>query len=309
MMLEKEKIVNARKINKMRCITGLILCSLVVVLTLVALLLNVANAFDEEVTPEGGLKTLRMFTTLSNIIAAVAASICIPFQIDGLRKNKYKLPFWIVTIMYIGVVGVFITFVIALTAISIAQGFVPTMFMKSNIFMHTLNPIFITLLLTLFISDHRISFKESLLAMIPITIYALIYFIMVFVAKVWRDHYETNTFIPWPMTLIIILAVSFGSTQLIRYLHNLTNKNVTLSIKKYYEESDDYDFDTITDAIAHLAREEARFYHEGDDIYIPTDIIKLLSERYKASSLPLDIQYDIYLERYLEQIQKSPENN
>ena len=39
-----------------------------------------------------GIGTLRMFTTLSNIIAAVGASLCLPFQIDGLRRNKYKLP-------------------------------------------------------------------------------------------------------------------------------------------------------------------------------------------------------------------------
>ncbi len=48
-----------------------------------------------------------------------------------------------------------------------------------------------------------------------------------------------------------------------------------------------------------MAKEESAYYSEGDEIFIPVGIIKLLSERYKASRLPLDIQYDIYLENYL----------
>ena len=34
------KITNARKINKMRCIAGLVICSLVIAITFVALILN-----------------------------------------------------------------------------------------------------------------------------------------------------------------------------------------------------------------------------------------------------------------------------
>ena len=82
-------VTNARTINKMRCITGLSICALVIVLTAVTLAMNIADVYNEE-TPEAGLGTLRMFTTISNVIAAVAAFACLPFQIDGLRRNKYK---------------------------------------------------------------------------------------------------------------------------------------------------------------------------------------------------------------------------
>lgn len=86
---------------------------IVIILTFIALILSTSNYYSES-----GLKTFRMFTTLSNIVAAVSASICIPFQIDGLRRDRYKLPAWIVFVMYIGVVGVFLTFSIAITLIS-----------------------------------------------------------------------------------------------------------------------------------------------------------------------------------------------
>ena len=44
-------------------------------------------------------------------------------------------------------------------------------------------------------------------------------------------------------------------------------------------------------------------------MYIPVDIIKLLSDRYEASKLPIDVQYDIYLENYLKHIKKEESNN
>lgn len=298
---KEKKIINARAINKTRCIVGLVICSIVIILTIVSLTLNIINFYQED-SPEAGIGTLRMYTTLSNILAALAASICIPFQIEGLRKNRFRLPVWVVEVMFVGTCGVFLTFAIASTMISASVGFVYAMFEKSNLFMHTLNPIFITLLFTVAISDAKIKFSRTFYTIIPTFIYALLYFILAFVAKVWRDHYHIQDFIPWPVAFIAIMGVAFGLSLLLRFLHNLTNKRVQKGIEKYYKESPDYEFEKITFAIAKLAKEESKYYSEGDEIYIPVDIIELLSERYKTDTLPLDIQYDIYLESYLSNI-------
>lgn len=301
--METKPIVNARKINKMRFISGIAICALVIAMTCVVVVLNIIDYFDYKST-ESGIHNLRMFTTISNIIAAVAAFMCLPFQIDGLRRDRYKLPSWIIILMYIGAVGVFLTFFIALTLISSFQGFGKTMFSKSNLFFHTINPLLITVLFVLVISDVKIKFLRSFIPLIPIGIYMFLYFVMVFVLHVWEDHYYTDKFIPWPVSLILILAVSFGVCQLLRYLHNLSNRYVTRSIETYYKKSPDFEFPKVSDAIAHLAKLESKFHHEGDDICIPVDIIQLLSERYKASIVPLDILYDIYLENYLVSIGK-----
>ena len=310
--MQKEKtrkITNARVINKMRCIVALIFCLIVVILTVVSLTLNIINFYQED-SPESGIGTLRMYTTLSNILATLAASICIPFQIEGLRKNRFKLPVWVVEVMYVGTCGVCLTFIIALAMITPSAGFVYAMFERSNLFMHTLNPIFIILLFTVAIPDAKIKFNRTLLAIIPTFIYALIYFICAFVANIWRDHYHISDFLPWPVAFIGILAVAFGLSTLLRFLHNLNNRRVKRSIEKYYKESPDYEFEKIAFAIAKLAKEESAYYFEGDEIYIPVDIIKLLSERYKTATLPLDIQYDIYLESYLSNIHnKEPETD
>ena len=301
------KITNARAINKMRCIIGLVICSIVILLTLISVTLNFVNFYKDD-TPEAGIGTLRMYTTISNIIAALAASICVPFQIEGIRKNRFKLPSWVVEVMYIGTCGVFLTFIIALTMISPTAGFVYAMFERSNLFMHTLNPIFITLLFTIAISDVKIKFNRTFFTIIPTFIYAMIYFIMAFVVKIWRDHYHIQELMPWPVAFIGIMIIAFALASLLRFLHNLTNFHVKKGIERYYKESPDYEFEKITLAIAKLAKEESDYYKEGDEIYIPVDTIKLLSERYKTNTLPLDIQYDIYLESYLANIHNNDVN-
>lgn len=297
--MNTQKVVNARKINKMRFISGIVICSLVIIVTFVALTLNLVDYYSSKKTPESGIGTLRMFTTVSNLIAAFAALMCLPFQIDGLRRDRYKLPSWIVILMYVGAVGVFLTFFIALTIITAYQGFIKAMFRNSNLFMHTISPLLITLLFVFVVSDTHIKFSRSFISVIPVVTYIIIYFFMVFVLKVWRDHYYTNRFIPWPVSLLLIIAISFGICQLLRYLHNLTNKRVKHSIEKYYLESDDFAFAKVNEAIAHLAKIESKFYYEGDDVYIPVDIIQTLSNRYKTNNVPIDILYDIYLENYL----------
>lgn len=309
-MLEEKKtrITNARNINMMRCIIGLTICSIVIVLTLVSLTLNIID-FYNETTPEAGLGTLRMYTSLSNILATLAAAICIPFQIDGLRRNKYKLPSWVVYLMFVGSVGTMVTMTIALVLIGPTQGYQYAMFGNSNLFMHTLNPLFIFMLFAIAISDVRIKFNFSFITIIPTFLYSVLYFIMAFVVKAWRDHYHLADYMPWPVAFILIVIVAFVLSLFLRFVHNFTNLHVTKGIEKYYKESDDYKFDKIGEAIAHLAEVESSFYHQGDDVYIPVDIIKLLSDRYEASKLPLDVQYDIYLENYLKRIKKDPQNN
>ena len=301
--MKEKPIVYARRINKMRFISGIIICSLVIVLTFVAVAFSLTDFFETG-SSEAGMGTLKMFTTLSNIAAAFSAAMCLPFQIDGLRRDRYRLPSWIVVVMYVGTVGVFLTFFSAITIVSIYQGFVKTMLSKSGLFLHTINPILITVLFVLIISDTRIKFSHSFISMIPIIIYMIVYFIMVFVAKVWKDHYHTNSVMPWPLSLLLMLSISFGVTQLIRFLHNLTNKHVSKSIERYYMESPDFEYPIIGTAVAHLAELESKFYYEGDDVYIPVDIIKLLSDRYNADKLPIDVLYDIYLEHYLININK-----
>ena len=297
-----KEIVNVRKINKMRWIAAFIVSALVIVISTVSTALNISDYYHNGT--EAGFGTLKMFTTLSNLLAAIAAFMCLPFQIDGLKKDKYKLPPWIVTLLYVGASGTFLTFIIAITLISANKGFVEAMFVRSNLYMHTLNPIFITILFTLIISDSHIKFRYTFLTLIPVLLYSFLYLIMVFIAHIWDDHYQTNSFIPWPVTFIIIISVAYGASLLLRFLHNLSHKYVSNNIRRYYLESSDYDFKNIKEAVKKLAEVESNFYTDGDEISIPTDVIAMLYERYGDTSIPLHVLYNLYLEHYLTSVIK-----
>ena len=274
----KKEITDIKKLNRTRCITGLVVSILMVVLVFVAFTLNLINYYKED-APEAGIGTMRMFTTLSNIIVAIGSLLIIPYSIDGLRKNNYHLPRWIVDILYIGTFCVALTFLVASTIISIARGFYTSMFYNSNIFFHLINPICAIVLFTFVNSDHNISFKKSFIPLIPVTIYGIVYVIMaILIGEAnggWRDVYEFNTFMPWPITIILIAIVSFGISNLIRYLHNLNHKHFKEAVRKYYLESEDYNVPTIEEAIRILAKKEKEDYSSGNT-EIPTRIIEML---------------------------------
>lgn len=297
----KKEITDIKKLNRTRCITGLVVSILMVSLVFVALTLNLINYYNES-SPEAGSGTMRMFTTLSNIIVAIGSLLIIPYSIDGLRKNNYHLPIWIVDILYIGTFCVALTFLVASTIISIAQGFYTSMFYNSNIFFHLINPICAIVLFTFVNSDHNISFKKSFIPLIPVTLYGIVYVIMaILIGEAnggWRDVYEFNTFMPWPITIILIALVSFGISNLIRYLHNLNHKHFKEAVRRYYLESEDYNVPTIEDAIRILAKKEKEDYSSGNT-EIPTRIIEMFKERFN-SDIPTSELSKLFINDYFE---------
>lgn len=295
-----KKIYDYKFINKARCISGIVVCSLMVFVSLLALVLNVAGVYGDK-SSHGGIETFRMFTTISNLIVMGGAFLCIPFQIDGLRRKDYHLPRWIVDVLYIGTTGVAVTFVSAITLITFANGFVDAMFANSNIFLHTINPIIAILLFTVFNSDHHIKFRKTILAISPIIIYGIIYVIMVFIIGEenggWDDHYMTNIVFPWPISLLIFSAISFGVCALLRVCHNKTHQLVKNGIKRYYLESEDYQFDTFEEAVEKLAKEQKEA-QIGIDMVIPNRIINFLIERYQVDISEQEV-LKLYIEKYV----------
>ena len=278
-MEQNKKIYDVRAINRMRCIAGIVMGSLIIAAALLALVLNVANYYLDDV-PEAGLGTFRMFTTLSNLLVAIAAFLIISYQIDGLRKDNYHLPQWVVDLLYVGTTGVSVTFLVASTAISAAQGFEVAMLSKSNVFMHTAIPIMAVVLFTFVNSDHNVRFAKTFLSLSPLFVYAAVYFVMAIAIGEerggWRDVYGLNAFIPWPITYFGMFLLSFGVSTLLRVLHNARHARRKKAIRNYYLYSDDFAGLTATEAVRKLAKDA------GDQtayLDVPLRIIDMLKER------------------------------
>jgi len=287
-----EKITNVRRINMMRCAAGLACSIVMVILVNVAFWLNLSNALARD-WPNIGLRTLRMFTTLSNLLVSVAAMLSIPYQIEGFRKNNYHLPRWIVTLLYTGVTGVAITFVTAITAITIAQGFYAAMIKDTNLFLHLINPVISILMFTLINDDHNVKFKTTFVALIPMFIYTVIYIVLVFVLGEdnggWNDHYQFNKFVAWPIAMIIMYAIGFGSATLLRVLHNKTHARRKRAFVVYFQQSPEVKADTIEEAVAKLAVLNRKDNEQGGEIKIPLRSIRMMLPAYETDKSLKDL--------------------
>ena len=237
---------------------------------------------------EVGWKAYHMFTVLSNILMAVAAAMCIPFAVDGMRYRNYHLPRWYVNLMYMGTTGVAITFLIALTVLAPAAGFYRVMLFSNNILFHLTCPILSILLFFFINSDHRIKWQSTFIAIIPVVLYALTYVLMVFVigeeAGGWRDHYQIYRiaeYLPLPVILLILCLISFGIATVLRLVHNAIHKKRKADMERYYQQAEAFSYPDLETAIGALADLD-RPYDMGGELTVPRRIMNIMERKYQS---------------------------
>jgi len=300
--MEQEKMPDALRINRIRCILAIIVCAVLCVLVFLAVtdqLLREPDALVAEV----GWKSYHMFTVLSNILMAVAAAMCIPFAVDGMRYRNYHLPRWYVNLMFMGTSGVALTFLIALTVLSPAAGFYRMMIYSNNILFHTICPLMSIALFFFINSDHRIDLRSSVIAILPVVAYSLVYLLMVFVigedAGGWRDHYQIQRiadYLPLPVILLILCLISFGIANLLRAVHNAIHKRRKADLERYYQQSDSFSYPDIRSAIKALADMD-RTHDMGGELTVPRRIMNMMEKKYQ-SGLSTREMSELYISEY-----------
>jgi len=301
-MDKTKNLPNALRINRNRCILAIIMCSLVSILVYLAITDKVLSEPDQLVK-EVGWKSYHMFTILSNLLMAVISAMCIPFAVDGMRYRNYHLPRWYVNLMYAGTTGVSITFLIALTVLSPAAGFYRMMLYSDNLYLHLICPV-LSILLFLFInSDHKISWKDSFIAIIPVCIYMVAYLVMVFdvgeEAGGWRDHYQVYRileYIPLPLLVLLFPAICYAIASALRIAHNAIHNRRKANLERYYQEAEDYSYPDIKSAIMALADIDRRL-DKGGDLTVPRRIIKMMEKKYGSGLSPNEL-CKIYIDEY-----------
>ena len=175
-----------------------------------------------------GLRTFCMFTVNSNILCGIAMLMTLPYTIDGLRTKHFYLPDWMVDLLFAGVTAVGLTFLISLFILAPVKGFV-LIFTGSRFFLHGLCPILAMVAFCFFITKHVISLRESLYALIPVLLYAMVYYFMVEILGPdnggWDDFYGFFTRIPSWVSLLSFMPLTFGVATVLRVLHNRNCRN------------------------------------------------------------------------------------
>ena len=286
-----------RKINRRQCMLAFISAVVVVVCVCIGVTMNLTTTADENFD-HMGLRTFCMFTVNSNILCAAAMAMVIPYTLDGLRTHNYHMPRWIVDLVYMGVTAVALTFLVSLFILSPARGF-GLIFTGSRFFLHGVCPILAIVAFCFFMSEKRLTIRDSLLALIPVLIYAVVYYVIVAIVgeeKVgWYDFYGFLSRLPHWIPLTAIMPLTFLIATGIRVLHNRSYDKRKADESAFFTQLfADADVRRIVAAMAR-SHSSARIL----DIVIPSRIISIMLEHSKSDAT-LEECCEIYLKEYME---------
>ena len=221
-MYKEQLIKKALQKTRRQCILALISAVVVAVCVCIGVTITLVTLHDENFD-HMGIRTFCMFTVNSNICAGIAMMICLPFTIDGLRTGNYHLPNWVVDVMFVAVTAVALTFLVSLLLLAPVKGFV-LIFTGSRFFLHGVCPVLSIASFCCFICSHYIKLKETFVALVPVFVYAVLYFVMVVVIGEarggWNDFYGFATRLPVWIPMSLILPLTFGIATVLRLLHN-----------------------------------------------------------------------------------------
>lgn len=285
------------KITKRQCLLAFFSAAIVVICVCIGVTMNLTTLADENFD-HMGIRTFCMFTVNSNILCAAAMAMVIPYTLDGLRTHNYHMPRWIVNLVYMGVTAVALTFLISLFILSPVKGFL-LIFTGSRFFLHGVCPILAIVAFCFFMSEKRLRLRDSLLALIPVLIYAAVYVVMVVVVGEekggWNDFYGFLTRLPMWIPMTAIMPLTFLIATGIRVLHNRSYDKRKADESAFFSHLfADADVRKIVAAMAR-SHSSAKIL----DIVIPSRVINIMLE-HSQSDATLEECCEIYLKEYLE---------
>ena len=150
---------------------------------------------------QSGLRSLRFFTTLSNVLCAVASLLV-------LLTLRQGVPFGIWLLKYIGTAAVGVTFMTVMVFLG------PTMGYRDQLkgfafYLHVSGPLIAAISFCFLERWYPLSFALAFTGMLPVVLYGAVYLNRVVVAKRWDDFYGFNKSGKWQISFSAMVAGSF----------------------------------------------------------------------------------------------------
>ncbi len=285
--------------NRMQCLFALISAGVVAVCVCVGVTMNLVTLYDENFD-HMGIRTFCMFTVDSNILAGLSMLLCLPYTVDGLRTGYYHLPDWVVVLMHISVTAVSLTFLVSLFILAPVKGFA-LIFSGSRFFLHGVCPVLCIVAFCCFINSHLIRFREALLALIPVLVYAAVYLVMVvFIGEErggWNDFYGFATRVPLWVSFLVIIPLTAGIIMLLRLGHNRCCLRRRSRDAELYRAA--YSGADLKEVVENMARSHRKELKTAS-IVIPSQTIGYMIQN-SGNDLDVAEGCRLYLEAYLKE--------
>ena len=146
-------------------------------------------------------KLFRYFTTLSNVLCALASLVTAIFALRG------ALPLWVVLFKYAGTAAVSVTLLTVFLFLGPVSGEWKKLLSGADFFFHLLCPL-LAIVSFCFFEKTRFAFGWTALAVAPVVLYGAWYLYRVIYArpeKQWEDFYGFNRGGKWPVSVALML--------------------------------------------------------------------------------------------------------
>ena len=171
-----------------------------------------------------GLRNLRYFTVLSNLLCGLSSLVYVIALLCGKRKGNFGVsrPVWL--LKYAGTVSVTLTLLTVLLFLGPVFGY-SSMFQGANFWFHLIIPIVAILCFCFFDEGNALSFPESFVAAIPMLIYGAVYLCNILFNGVgeWPDSNDWYGFTTWGLPIgcvifAVLIAITWGAALVLRFV-------------------------------------------------------------------------------------------
>ena len=268
-------------LHRYRSVTTLIACTITLVVCLFAIGQDLVN-YTQRGWQISDL--FRYFTIQSNLITAAASGFIIPFAINGIRKRYFTYPKWLAMLHYSGTVCT--TFVFVFVILFMGPYNREFAYGGANFYLHVICPITIIVSYLFVESDYSYTPKDYLICSLPFVLYSILYIYNVLILTEsnggWDDFYKFNTFVPFYVSLPLVLILSSLIGLLLRRLSLRLNKYRKKEMLRVWDE--DVDPLEIKIDIYGLGRYNGLSQTSDNDLIIPYGLLQYLAEKYSIDT-------------------------
>lgn len=162
-----------------------------------------------------GIESLKYYTVLSNLFVGFVCAACAIIRFNG-KSTDLSVPLQFLKLSSTSCV--LITFTVVMVFLGPVFGF-DLMFRKFNLIFHLIAPVFASLSYLIFERRGRVSFRFSLLGLIPTVLYGFVYMINVIVNGAKGNDFYYFAYWGIPVGLLFfagILGLNSAYLQLLR---------------------------------------------------------------------------------------------
>lgn len=169
-----------------------------------------------------GLRSLKYFTILSNLLEGVASVV---FLLN--LKNEKQ---WVNLLKYVAAVSVGLTFLVVVVFLGPLFGYL-FMFIGVNFWLHLIVPVLAMVEFVIY-NKERITVRDNMIATLPMVVYGIFYLCNIIINGVgqWPDTNDWYGFVSWGLAVgilifFVIIAVTYGIGLFLRKINDRVKKN------------------------------------------------------------------------------------